>query len=110
MDQMDRENCCTGRLFREHCTFINGVFVKDLSQVGRELKDSIIIDNSPTSYMLQPECALPILSWYDDMKDRALFDLIPLLISLSKVDDVREAIPRFVRNNIVDFNVAMNVC
>lgn len=60
--------------------------------------------------MLQPECALPILSWYEDMKDRALYELIPLLIELSKVDDVRDAIPRFVRNNIVDFNLAMNVC
>ena len=52
MDKMDTGNWCCGRLFREHCTFINGVFVKDLSLVGRPLKDSIIIDNSPTSYML----------------------------------------------------------
>lgn len=44
------------------------------------------------------------------MKDRALYDLIPLLIELSKVDDVRDAIPRFVRNNLVDFNLAMQVC
>lgn len=69
MGMMDPQKYCTSRLFREHCSFINGVFVKDLSTVGRELKDSIIIDNSPTSYMLQPECALPILSWYDDPKD-----------------------------------------
>jgi hypothetical protein len=44
------------------------------------------------------------------MKDRALFDMIPLLIELSKVDDVRDAIPRFIRNNIVDFNLALRVC
>ena len=107
MDKMDTGNWCCGRLFREHCTFINGVFVKDLSLVGRPLKDSIIIDNSPTSYMLQPECALPILSWYDDMKDRALYEMIPLLIELSKVDDVRDAIPRFVKNNQIDFPFAI---
>jgi TFIIF-interacting CTD phosphatase-like protein len=53
---------------------------------------------------------LPILSWYEDMKDRALFDLIPLLIELSKIDDVREAIPRFVKNNLVDFNIAIKIC
>jgi RNA polymerase II subunit A small phosphatase-like protein len=107
---MDTGNWCSYRLFREHCTFLNGVFVKDLALLGRNLKDSIIIDNSPTSYMLQPECALPILSWYEDMKDKALYDLIPLLIELSKVDDVREAIPRFVKNNIVDFPLAMRLC
>jgi TFIIF-interacting CTD phosphatase-like protein len=49
---MDPNNYCTARLFREHCAFINQVFVKDLSLLGRNLKDSIIIDNSPTSYML----------------------------------------------------------
>jgi RNA polymerase II subunit A small phosphatase-like protein len=78
---------------------VNGVFVKDMSLIGRPLKDSIIIDNSPTSYMLQPECALPSISWYEDMNDRGLYELIPLLIELAKVEDVRDAIPRFVRNN-----------
>ena len=110
MQMMDTGEWCSYRLFREHCSFMNGVFIKDLSVLGRNLKDTIIIDNSPTSYMLQPECALPILSWYEDMKDRALYDLIPLLIELSKVPDVRDAIPRFVKNNFVDFNIAIKVC
>ena len=78
--------------------------------MGRNLKDSIIIDNSPTSYMLQPECALPILSWYDDMKDRCLYEMIPLLTELSKVNDVREAIPRFIRGTLIDFNMGLRVC
>lgn len=43
------------------------------------------------------------------MKDRGLYDLIPLLIELSKIEDVRDAIPRFVKNNVVDFGVAMRV-
>ena len=49
---------------------------------------------------------MPIVSWYDDMKDRQLFDLIPLLISLSRVQDCREAVLRFVKNNVVDFGLA----
>ncbi|MFN9900611.1 MAG: NIF family HAD-type phosphatase, partial [bacterium] len=36
-----------------------------------------------------PDNALPISSWYDDKDDRSLFDYIPFLIELSKVDDVR---------------------
>jgi len=56
--------------------------------------------------MLQPECALPILSWYDDMGDRALYEMMPLLTELSRVPDVREAIPRFVRNNEIDYRIA----
>jgi len=94
------------RLFREHCTYINGVFTKDMSKIGRPMKDAIILDNSPSAYMLQPECAMPILSWYDDPKDRALTDLIPLFIQLSKIHDCREALTRFVKNNTVDMNLA----
>lgn len=60
--------------------------------------------------MLQTECALPILSWYEDMKDRALIEMIPLLIELSKIDDVRDAIPRFVKNNLIDFSIAVPIC
>jgi hypothetical protein len=44
------------------------------------------------------------------MKDKALFEMIPLLIELSKVEDVRDAIPRFVKNNVIDFNIAVTIC
>jgi len=46
---------------------------------------------------------MPILSWYEDPTDKALLDLIPVLIELSKVADVRDVIPKIVKNNIVDF-------
>jgi carboxy-terminal domain RNA polymerase II polypeptide A small phosphatase len=65
------------------------MYVKDLSELGREMTDVLIIDNSPTAYLFQPDNALPIISWYDDKSDTCLFDYIPFLIELSKVDDVR---------------------
>ena len=34
MDKLDPKGICTKRLFREHCTFYGGVFVKDLSRMG----------------------------------------------------------------------------
>jgi carboxy-terminal domain RNA polymerase II polypeptide A small phosphatase len=63
------------------------------------MKDTILIDNSPTSYMLQPECGLPILSWYDDMSDRVLLEYIPMLIEMSKINEIRDVIPKCVRNH-----------
>lgn len=36
--------------------------------------------------------------------------MIPLLIELSKVDDVRDAIPKFIRNNLIDFTIAVPIC
>jgi RNA polymerase II subunit A small phosphatase-like protein len=49
----------------------------------------IIIDNSPSSYMFQPDHAIPIGSWYDDPNDTELLDLIPFLEAMTQVDDVR---------------------
>lgn len=89
MDILDDQKCCSSRLFREHCTFYQGMYVKDLSEVGRDLKNTLIIDNSPTAYYFQPENALPIVSWYSDYQDRLLYDYMPFLKALSKVDDVR---------------------
>lgn len=44
MDRIDKNNVCALRIFRENCTLYNGVFVKDLSLMNRDLKDLIIID------------------------------------------------------------------
>ena len=54
MDMLNPKGLCTGRLFREHCTFYNGIFVKDLSKIDRDPKDVMILDNSPNSYLFQP--------------------------------------------------------
>jgi hypothetical protein len=63
---------------------------QDLSQIGRDLKDTIIIDNSPTSYIFHPQHAVPISSWFSDAHDNELLDLIPVLEDLagSQVSDV----------------------
>lgn len=64
--------------------------VQDLSQVGRDLRETIIIDNSPTSYIFHPQHAVPISSWFSDAHDNELLDLIPVLEDLagSQVRDV----------------------
>lgn len=96
LDELDPYGHATYRLFREHCTFLNNVFVKDLTQLGRDLKDVIIVDNSPACYSLQPENAVPIATWIDDQQDSQLLQLIPLLKLLSRVGDVRPYITRLV--------------
>ena len=60
----------------------------DLGKLGRPLKDIIIVDNSPASYLFNPENAVPIDSWFDDPNDTELLDLIPFLEDISSVFDV----------------------
>ncbi|KIW88212.1 uncharacterized protein Z519_11323 [Cladophialophora bantiana CBS 173.52] len=90
LDQLDIHHVVHHRLFRESCYNHQGNYVKDLSQVGRDLKETIIIDNSPTSYIFHPQHAVPISSWFSDAHDNELLDLIPVLEDLAgpQVQDV----------------------
>ncbi len=101
---IDQNGCAPYRLFREHCTFINNIFVKDLQKLGRDLKDIIILDNSPLSYSFHPDNGLPILSWFEDKTDKELYNITPILIFLSKVNDVRDFIPKFVIDNSISYS------
>jgi carboxy-terminal domain RNA polymerase II polypeptide A small phosphatase len=89
LDLLDKHKVVRHRLFREACSNHKDNYVKDLSLLGRPLEKTIIIDNSPASYLFHPENALPILSWFDDENDTELLDLIPFLEDIEKVDDVR---------------------
>lgn len=103
LDLIDTSGCISYRLFRDHCTLYNNTFVKDLSVLGRDLKNVIIVDNSPTAYMFQPENAIPILTWFDDMKDTKLFELAVVLELMASVKDVRDVVRATVKDNSVDY-------
>lgn len=41
----------SGRYYRQHCTYRNGAYIKDLSSVEPDLSKVMILDNSPLSYI-----------------------------------------------------------
>ena len=57
--------------------------------MGRDIRSTIIIDNSPTCYLFHPSNAIPITSWFDDPADVELLDLIPFLQDLQVVENVQ---------------------
>lgn len=62
-----------GRYYRQHCTFRNGAYIKDLAQVEPDLSKVMIIDNSPMSYVFhEGETAFPFA--VTDMPSSALTD------------------------------------
>uniref|UniRef100_A0A5S6QDY0 protein-serine/threonine phosphatase n=1 Tax=Trichuris muris TaxID=70415 RepID=A0A5S6QDY0_TRIMR len=87
-DLLDQWGVFRSRLFREACVFHKGNYVKDLNRLGRDLKHVIIVDNSPASYAFHPDNAVPVQSWFDDLNDTELLDLLPFLETLAKVDNV----------------------
>ena len=54
LDEIDPENeLIQHRLFRQHCSVLNDMFVKDLSLINRDLKEMVLVDNAAYSYALQ---------------------------------------------------------
>lgn len=90
-------------LNREHCICVNdGMYIKDLRSLNRDLvclvvrcdgqSKVIILDNSLYSFAFNVNNGIPISSWYSDPSDKKLYQLIPLLRSLSMEDDVRDVL------------------
>ena len=109
LDILDKEKNIQYRLYREHCTFVNGVFIKDLKRLNRNLKDLIIVDNSPLAFALDTDNGLPIISWFDDPIDRELTNIQPLLEFLANIKDVRKYIKKFVKNNNINYEIAHKI-
>ncbi|SCU84962.1 LADA_0D04918g1_1 [Lachancea dasiensis] len=80
----------TYNLYKEHCLYKDGVHIKDLSKLNRDLGKVVIVDCDPNSYKLQPENALPLKPW-DGKADDNLLKLIPFLeyLATQQMDDVR---------------------
>ncbi|KAH3742600.1 carboxy-terminal domain RNA polymerase II polypeptide A small phosphatase 1 [Pelomyxa schiedti] len=76
---LDVNRVFSARLYRDSCSLVGGMFVKDLSRLGRDLNQVILVDNSPVSYSLQPQNGLPISSFVGDSEDNELFTLLPFL-------------------------------
>lgn len=72
--------------------------------MGRDLTKMIILDNSPASYIFHPDNAVPCTSWFDDMQDTELIELIPHFERLATVDNIYSILktsPQSSSNGIV---------
>ena len=67
------------------------------------MRKVIIVDNSPMSYLLQPENAIPISSWFDAPTDQQLPLLLPWLNKLATQDDVLPVLAD-LRNALMECN------
>ncbi|KAH8073695.1 phosphoprotein phosphatase [Aureococcus anophagefferens] len=84
------------RLFRDACATVDGLYLKDLDVLGRDLAKVAIVDNTPYVFGFQPDNAIPIESWYDDEADDELDKLKALLDRLEHAPDVRPLLARAV--------------
>ena len=79
LDRLDPDGYIAHRLYRCSTSQQNGVYIKDLQKLGRDMDKMLIIDNSPENFQLQPENGIYIRSWYNDPDDTALVELLGVL-------------------------------
>jgi len=93
LDVLDpRQLLVRHRLYRQHCTVVDGGYMKDLSQLGRRLESVVLVDNSPISLVLNPDNGILCSTWLGDAQDKELLDLLAMLRTLEgDVQQVLEA-------------------
>jgi CTD small phosphatase-like protein 2 len=82
LNDFDRQCYISHRLYRDHTRYRNGVYVKDLSKLGRDMTKILIIDNIEENFCAQPDNGIPIKGWYTDSHDKELEKMIPFLKGL----------------------------
>ena len=79
-------------MFRDSCLAVEGNFLKDLTVLGRDMSQMVLVDNSPHAFGYQIDNGIPIESWFDDPKDTELLKLDRFLNTLHGCKDVRKAV------------------
>ena len=81
---LGNHNLIDYRLYRQHTNMINGVNIKDLSKLGRNLTKIIIVDNIEDNYQLQPNNGINISDFEGDENDNELEYLLKDLLEVVK--------------------------
>lgn len=95
LNRLDKDRMYVAyRLYRAETKYEGGVHRKDLAHLNRDLARVVLIDDEPEHFSRQPENAILVPAWEDDVADTALLDLIPFLEGLVQEDapDVRPEI------------------
>lgn len=97
LDSLDPNGFITYRLFRDSTRYMDGVRVKDLNCLNRDLRKVIHIDWCKDACKLNPQNCLIIKKWEGDSDDKTLFDLAQFLaaIATQNVDDIREVLRHY---------------
>lgn len=96
LDKLDEGQVVVHRLYRDSCREFEGRYVKDLMELGRDLRRVVIVDDNPCSYSLQPENGISVRPFVDDGEDRELWRLMELMEGLvDGFEDLRDAVKLF---------------
>lgn len=90
LKQIDPKRRCKTRLYRNATIKYKGYpHVKCLKHLGRDLRRTVLVDNSPFAMCADPYNGIPIKSYYDDTTDNELEKLLEVIKQMIAMEDVR---------------------
>lgn len=95
------------RLYRDSCRETEpGRFVKDLALTGRALDQVVIVDDNPNAYTLQPDNAIPVKPFVDNLVDAELRKIARFFELAGLFEDVRDAVRCYLSDTGDDFGAS----
>ena len=96
IEAIDPKMCVLYKLFRDSARYNKGVYLKDLSNLNRDLSKVIILDTKREATVCQPENAMILPSWIggDDMELIDLADML-VVIAQDRPKDIRKVIQSY---------------
>ncbi len=100
LKELDKNNSVSYKLYRKHTNQSNGIFLKDLNKLGRDINKVCIIDNNKENFGLQPENGLHISSFVGDQNDNELNILSKELMQIvkSNLNDIKPIIKKIQKS------------
>lgn len=84
------------RYYRDSCLEVNGMHIKDLTILGRDLSKVVLVDNSMNAFACNLDNGILVPSWLNDSSDSVLRHLwIFVRRELLKAEDVTKVLGRF---------------
>lgn len=94
VNALDPKRHISYKLVRDATHFIDGVRVKNLDELNRDLTKVIVVDWNRDAVKFHPENVFHVEPWMGNDDDTSLMDLTAFLLTVAgnKVDDVRSVL------------------
>jgi import inner membrane translocase subunit TIM50 len=83
---LDKHGCIMHRLYRDATYYHNGVHVKDLNRLNRNVNRMIVLDDDPAEVQFNPENHIRVKPYTDpsDRNDTTLARITPFLVEIAR--------------------------
>jgi len=83
---LDKDGCIMHRLYRDATYYIDGVHVKDLNRLNRNVRRMVVVDDDPAEVAFNPENLIRVKPYADptDRTDNTLERITPFLIEIAR--------------------------